>query len=111
RETGADLALQARDADHVELIEIAGGDRQEPQSLQQRMLPVVRLFEDPLVEGDPRELAIDVPRLRSLIGRGQLASSDLRRHFAPSLDRAALDPSRPQLHVPARIAWHRLPCY
>ena len=40
RQAGAHLPAQAGDADHEELVEIVGGDRQEPQLLQQRMAPV-----------------------------------------------------------------------
>ena len=49
----AHLAAQARDADHEELVEIAGRDRQEAQLLEQRMVAVGRLFQDAAVELQP----------------------------------------------------------
>jgi hypothetical protein len=55
----ADLAGQARDADHEELVEIGGGDRQEAQPFQQRMARILRFLEDSPVELQPGELAID----------------------------------------------------
>ncbi len=40
---GVDHAFQARDADHVELIEVRGGDREKAQALKQRMAAVLGL--------------------------------------------------------------------
>ncbi len=56
----AHLALQAGDAHHVEFIEIVGRDRQEAQALKQRMARIFGLFDDALVEGQPRQFAVDV---------------------------------------------------
>src|SRR3546814_8313309 len=60
-DTGGDLTLQARHPDHVELVEVRGGDRQEPQALEQRMALVLGFFEDALVECKPRDFAVDEP--------------------------------------------------
>ena len=57
--------LQARDADLEELIEVAAGDAQELQPLEQRHRFVERLVEHPLVELEERQFAVDVV-LRSL---------------------------------------------
>ncbi len=67
RHARANLSLQAGHADHVELVEVAGGDRQKAQALQQGMVVVGRLFEHALVERQPRKLAVDEPGRR--IGR------------------------------------------
>ena len=58
-EAGTHLFDQARDADHEELVEIVGRDRQEAQALEQRMIDVGALFEDASVEPEPGELAVD----------------------------------------------------
>ncbi len=50
---------QAGHADHVELVEDAGGDRQEAHALEQRMALVAGLLEHAHVEGQPRQFAID----------------------------------------------------
>ena len=52
--------LQAGDADLEELVEVAGGDAQEAQPLEQRQRLVERLREHALVELEQRQLAIDV---------------------------------------------------
>src|SRR3546814_2252857 len=53
------LALEARDADHEEFVEIAARDRQETQPFEQRMRRIERLFHHPAVEGEPTQLAIE----------------------------------------------------
>ena len=55
----ADLADQAGDADHEELVEIVGRDRQEPQLLEQRMVLVRGLLQHAPVELQPGQLAVD----------------------------------------------------
>ena len=54
-------ALQAGDAHHEELVEIVGRDRQEAQALEDGMVGVARLLENPPIEVQPRQLAIDEP--------------------------------------------------
>ena len=49
-DAGAQLALEAGDADHEELVEIVGRDRQEAHALQQRMGLVGGFFEHAPVE-------------------------------------------------------------
>src|SRR3546814_7696948 len=60
---GRHLAFETGDPHHVEFIEVAGGDRDEAQTLKQRMGWIRRLLQHPLVEGEPGELAIDVAPL------------------------------------------------
>ena len=55
----AHLAGEAGDADHEELVEIGGRDRQEAHALEQRMVRVLRFLEDAAVELQPGELAVD----------------------------------------------------
>ena len=69
-EPAAHQAAQAGDADRVELVEVAAGDRQEAQALQQRVVGVLRLLEHAPVEAQPAELAVDEP-LRPLGVEGQ----------------------------------------
>ena len=52
---GLDLLLEARDADHEELVEVGAVDRDELQPLEQRVALVERFFEDAIVELEPRE--------------------------------------------------------
>ena len=56
---GGDASLEAGDADHEELVEVAGEDRQEACPLQQRQGGVLGELEDPLVEADPGDLPVD----------------------------------------------------
>ena len=72
-DAGVDLAAQARDADHVEFVEVVGRDRQEAQPLEQRMAAVVGLFQHPLVERQPGQLAVDETTLG---GRFDLRGAD-----------------------------------
>ena len=57
----ADLRLDAGDADHEELVEVIGGNRQESHPLQHGMAGIDRFLEDAAVEVQPGELAIDEP--------------------------------------------------
>src|SRR6516165_153692 len=61
RNAGALLALEAGNADHEEFIEVVGGNRQKPNTLEQGMGVVCRLLEYSAVELEPRQLAIDEP--------------------------------------------------
>ena len=58
RDARRDAPLQAGDAHHEELVEVAREDRHEAHPLEQREAAVLRELEDPLVERDPGELAI-----------------------------------------------------
>ena len=49
---------EAADADHEELVEVAGKDGGELEPLEQRDRLVHRLGEHPVVEGEPGELAV-----------------------------------------------------
>src|SRR6516165_6494107 len=61
RNAGALLALEAGNADHEEFVEVVGGNRQKPNTLEQGMGVVCRLLEHAAVELEPRQLAIDEP--------------------------------------------------
>ncbi len=59
RHPGRDPALQTGDADHEELVQVVGEDRQELGPLQQRHpLGVLGQLEHPVVERQPGELAV-----------------------------------------------------
>ena len=72
---GRDLAVDAGDAHHVELVEVGGRDRQEAQALQQRMALVLRLLEHAAVELQPGQLAV-VEAIRALRRRHGSAFAD-----------------------------------
>ena len=61
RDAGRDPPLEAGDAHHEELVEVAREDRQEPGALEQRQLAVLGELEDALVEGEPGQLAVQEP--------------------------------------------------
>jgi hypothetical protein len=65
-----ELLVKARDPDHEELVEVGMKDRQELHALEQRPLGVERFLEDPPVEGEPRDLAIEIKRsiLEAIVG-------------------------------------------
>ncbi len=58
-QAGALPALEAGDADHVELVEVAREDRQELDALQERERLVLGQFEHPGVEVQPGQLAVE----------------------------------------------------
>ena len=55
-----DLRLQAGDADHEELVQVAGENRTELEPLVERYARVGGFGQDACVELEPRELAVDV---------------------------------------------------
>ena len=59
RQAGLAPALQAGDAHHVELVEVAGEDRQELDPLQQRLASVLGQRQHPGVEVQPGQLAVE----------------------------------------------------
>ena len=61
---GRDAALETGDPDHEELVEIAGEDGEKLGALQQRHVGILGEFEHPGIEGEPGELAVDVPLFR-----------------------------------------------
>ncbi len=65
---GIDLVVDAGDADHEELVEVGDEDRQELEPLDQRQRLVLGQLENPVVEVQPRELAVDVERRVAQIG-------------------------------------------
>ena len=60
-DAGAVLGHQTGDAHDVEFVDVGGRDRQEAQPLQQRMMGIGRFLQDPPVERQPGQLAVDVP--------------------------------------------------
>ena len=59
RDVGRDPALEAGHPDHEELVEVVGEDRREAHPLQQRQRGVLGQLEDPLVEAQPGQLAVE----------------------------------------------------
>src|SRR5205823_10444076 len=58
-DVGGDLASQAGDANHVELVEVGAEDRQELECLEQGFARVLGLVQDAAVELEPAQFAID----------------------------------------------------
>ena len=56
------LADEAGDADGIEFVEVRPADRDEAQPLQQRVVAVLRLLDDAMVEIEPGQFAVDEPR-------------------------------------------------
>ncbi len=85
-DAGGDHAFEAGHADHVELVEVGGGDRQKAQPLQHRVARILRLLQHTAVEGEPGQFAVDEAlrrvrrdggrriRLRHRLGSGCLGS-------------------------------------
>ncbi len=71
---------------HQEFVEIAARNRQEPQLLQQRIVRIGSFGQDPAIEGEPAQLAIEVAPFRNRTG-GQ-------RNFAVVLSCAHRSPAR-----------------
>ena len=61
RHAGRDPALEAGHADHEELVEVAGEERHRPHPLEQRQVVVLGQLEQPQVEAQPRQLAVEEP--------------------------------------------------
>jgi hypothetical protein len=59
RHMTGELLLQARHADHEELVDADAQDGEEPQALQERQLRIARLLEHPLEERQRGKLAVD----------------------------------------------------
>ena len=69
---GLDLLAEAGDAHLKELVEVVREDREELHTLEQRVPLVARLVQDPGVEFQPRQLAVQV-------GKGRLRSGGAPR--------------------------------
>ena len=70
-EPGDDAALEARDAHHEELVEVAREDREEVRPLEHGKRRILGEFEHALVEREPAQLAVEVAVV------GQLRVEDL----------------------------------
>jgi len=57
---GGDLPPDSGDPDHIELVEIRAENREKLDALEQRISGVERLVENPGVEREPAQFAIDV---------------------------------------------------
>ena len=68
----AHLFLQHGDANHEELVEVGADDGEELDAFEDRVPAIARLVEDPFVEGQPAELAVQIERRR--IERGSRRS-------------------------------------
>ena len=55
----AHAALEPGHAHHEELVEVRADDRKELDPLEQRYGRILGLFEDPAIELEPRQLAVD----------------------------------------------------
>ena len=62
---GLHLLAQPGDADLEELVEVAGKDRRELHAFEERVALVPGFVQDPRVELEPRQLAVQVGELRS----------------------------------------------
>ena len=56
-----DLGFQARHTNHIEFIEIIGGDGEKSETLEQWMSRVLALTQNPLVERQPRDFTVKEP--------------------------------------------------
>ena len=100
RHAGEHLANQTGDANHEEFIEVVGGDRKEAQSLEQRMIAVVRLLQHPAVEFQPRQLAVDKPvGRREQIWRRDVGGGRCRFHPLRPPDAGPDGPLHPFLRI------------
>jgi len=73
-----DLALEPRDPDHEELVQVRAEDREELEPLEERHVGVERLLEHALVEVEPGELPAPV----ALRGLGRVDAGTERREDA-----------------------------
>ncbi len=67
--------FQSRDADHVELVEVRREDRQELRALQQWQGRIGGECQDPRVEVEPTQLAVEV----AVLGQGVVDGRRRRR--------------------------------
>jgi hypothetical protein len=59
-QAGLELIVEIRDPDHVELVEVRLPDRAELDALHERNRRILGELQDPVVEVEPGELAIEV---------------------------------------------------
>ena len=84
-DAGEALALEAGNAHHVELIEIARRDRQKAQPLQQGMAHILGLRQNALVERQPGQLAVDKARRRGRLAGAHIDDLCALAHGNPPL--------------------------
>src|SRR5690606_22138419 len=68
-----DAPFPPGDAHHVELVEVAGADRQVTYPRAQGLITIFGGLENPEVEGEPRQLTIEV----ALLGLRQLGHEEM----------------------------------
>ena len=73
---GDHLLLEAADPFHEEFVQVGGGDGEKLKPLQRRIARIRGLGKDPLVEGQPRQFAIEVQ-----LGARQVADGRYRHRF------------------------------
>ena len=76
-DAGRHLVLEPGDAHHEELVEVLAEDGEELGPLEQRHLGILGQREDPRVEVEPRQLAVQEPQVGVASGAGS-AGSDSR---------------------------------
>ena len=96
------------DADHEELVEVVGRDRQEAQLLQQRMVAVRGLLQHAAVELQPGQLAVDeaLRRAAASAAPSSVAAGGASRRRRSSRSTSVSRPPRPGRPVTRRS----LPC-
>ena len=62
RQTGLDLLLDAADADHEEFVEVRCEDGQELEPFQQRHARIAAFLQDPTIEFEPAQVAVEIER-------------------------------------------------
>ena len=78
-DAGAEFLQDGGDPHHEELVEVRAGNRQELDALEERVRRVLGLREDPPVELEPAQLAIDVQRRGAEIRAIEVAEVDGRK--------------------------------
>src|SRR5262249_33919049 len=89
---GLELVVQSRDADHEELVQVRVEDAEELQALEKGPVGILGLLEDPAVEGEPGNLAVEVERTISKSVLGSRGIESLC--FAHKRGKARLSPKR-----------------
>ena len=98
-----DLLTQTGDADLEELIEVAGEDRRELHPLEKRIPRIARLVQDPRVELEPGQLAIQVRELGCLpLGDPSWACPDRGRGGRSWIDGGHVERAAPVLRAGRR---------
>src|SRR5262245_222638 len=98
-EPGANLSRQRGDANHEELVEIARGDRQELDALQQWVTARACVVEHALVEREPAQFTIDVQVRIGEIRKNRSDQVLVSSHGPSSLSPPEVAPACPQRYT------------